>query len=90
MLLAEDQVVLLQRIVLHIVQFIDVPDAVILNELVSLRSQGKRSWCLGIVVFPVVLVQDVLAPLVGRHFSCRQFQEAFPIHLLRRRDAGGL
>ena len=52
----EDQVVFLVGIVLHVVEFINVPNAVILNKLVLRSSQCESGRRVRKTEFPIVFV----------------------------------
>ena len=53
----EDQVLGFLDVVFHVVQFIDIPHAVILDELVFVAAQGKDGGRVWEVVFPVVFIE---------------------------------
>ncbi len=54
--LAEDQVVGLDRVLLQVVQFVDVPDAVVVDILVPVCSQCVNRGRLREVAFPVIFI----------------------------------
>lgn len=67
-----DQVRHFTRIVHHVVELFRVSNAVILNELVIRRTDRERRRRVREIVFPVALVEKLLAPGPRHHFpGCR-------------------
>src|SRR5215831_19162903 len=84
----EDQVGSFERVLLEIVELVGVPDAVVVNVLVAVSAECMHRRGLGEVPLPVVLVQELLAPVwIG--LAAEERQHAAPVEALRDRRAGG-
>ena len=81
MLAAKNQIVLLVWIGLEIVQFIQIPDAVVLDEFVAIVSQCERGRRVRKAVLPLVLIQNLLPPIGSLSLTTSQAQEALTVHL---------
>ena len=84
-----DEVFHLIRIVLEVVQFIGIPDAVVLDEFVLLPPQRKRGGSVREVPFPVILVKQIISPLIATEFTGGQLQEAATVHVFGSFHPGG-
>ena len=57
-----NQVVHLVRILLQVVQFIGIPYSVISDEFKSVSAHSVHGRCLGIIILPVVLIENSVPP----------------------------
>jgi len=58
-----DQVALLKGIRAEVIELVRVPDAMVDDELEAIATQGEDRWGVREIPFPVILVEEVLAPL---------------------------
>jgi hypothetical protein len=73
MLPFEDQIVFFVGIFLQVVKLVQVPDAVVLDELVAVGAEGEDRRRVREIVFPVILVQDVFSPVGGFQITLGEF-----------------
>ena len=74
-----NQIVTFMRVRFQIVETVRIPDAVIKNELVTICTYGKSRRCGRKIPLPVILVQDMVAPL--RIFTEKQWPKRHAIHV---------
>src|SRR5690606_7644407 len=58
-----NQVVHFMGIRLQIVKLICIPNAMITDKLIAIRSDTVHGWCLRKVVLPIVFIKNPVAPL---------------------------
>ena len=88
MLRLVNQVVHLVRVVLHVVQLVGFPDAVIVDELVAVGPYPVGRRRVREIGLPIVLVENRVSP---RHFlALQQGQDRPAVHVLGRLGARGL
>ena len=84
----EDEVAAFERIFLQVVEFVDIPDALIADELVAIRANGVLGRRLGEVALPIVFVEQLLAPFSG--LALRERKPALAVETGRDWSAGDI
>ena len=77
---AVDEVVHFFRVVFQVVEFIDIPDPVVMYVLVAVRTDAVRSRSMREVAFPVVFIEGTVTP--GNLPALQDWQERLSVHMV--------
>ncbi len=88
MLFVEDQIAAFERVFLEIVEFVDVPDALITNEFIAIGTDGVLGRRLREVALPIVFVEELFAPFGW--FTLRDGKPALAIESRGYGSAGNI
>jgi len=83
---AVDEVVHFFRVVSQVVEFINVPDTMIVDVFVAIGTDAMGSWGMGEVTFPVVFIEGAVTP--GGLFALQDGQEGLSVHTFGGIEAG--
>ena len=74
MLFAEYKISAFEGVLPYVIQFIDVPNTLVADELVAISAQRMYGWSLREIAFPVVFIKQFLPP--PYRFGLCQWQPA--------------